>query len=259
MMFLPRHLAVAALSAIAVNLSSAQVSLSGTTYSENFDSITSNGLPAGWSVYTDATSSSLGSAASFNTATKVSWGTSTGGFRNVASSTGLTSSSSSTDQGDSGNRALGIRQTSSFGDPGASFAFNMSTTGYSVTSINMDALMLWVQANSTTWTIDYGIGSTPTTFTALASYSDPGTWGSTALSITGSALTSLANQSSVWIRVSALTATTVGGTRDTFAIDNFSLTYAAVPEPSTYAAILGGVALVGVMVLRRHKAVTKTA
>jgi hypothetical protein len=36
-------------------------------------------------------------------------------------------------------------------------------------------------------------------------------------------------------------------------------TVTAVPEPSTYAAILGGVALVGVMVTRRRKSAAYTA
>jgi hypothetical protein len=41
------------------------------------------------------------------------------------------------------------------------------------------------------------------------------------------------------------------GSRDEFFLDNISVTASAVPEPSTYAAIFGALALVGVIVRRR--------
>ena len=56
-----------------------------------------------------------------------------------------------------------------------------------------------------------------------------------------------------------------GGTGSTstgnWRIDDISTSVfvTAVPEPSTYAAILGGVALVGVMVMRRRKSAAKAA
>jgi len=168
------------------------------------------------------------------------WASNTGEFRNVASTSGLAFDSSSANQNSSADRALGVRQGGSFGDPGAAFTFNFNSTGYNLSAINLSALMLSVQGRSTVWTIDYGIGASPASFTALTTYSDPGVFGSTPLSITGAALTSLSNQSNVWIRVTALSASTGSNSRDTFAIDNFSLSYSAVPEPSTYAAILGG-------------------
>ncbi len=37
-------------------------------------------------------------------------------------------------------------------------------------------------------------------------------------------------------------------------IDDFSLAFTAIPEPSTYAAIFGALALVGVVVHRRRQA-----
>lgn len=230
----------------------AQVTLTGTSYVENFNGI-GDGVPVGWSVRTGANSSTLGSTATLTTAL-TSWGTTTGNFRNVASTTGLTSSSSVANQEASSNRAMGVRQTGSFGDPGAAFIFNFNSTGMTLSSISLDALMLSVQANSTTWTIDYGIGASPSSFTSLGSYSDPGVWGTTPISITGSSLAGLSNQSNVWIRFVALTATTAGGTRDTVAIDNFTINYSAIPEPSTYAALAGVLALGGVMWHRRRKA-----
>lgn len=235
-----------------VTLSSAQVTLSGTTYTQNFNSIGS-GLPSGWSVYTGASASSLGSSASLTVAA-TSWGDTVGAFKNVASTAGLTSSSTSANQSASSDRALGVRTGSSFGDPGASFAFNFNSTGYNITSISLDALMLSIQTRSQVWTVDYGIGSNPSSFTSTGfTYSDSGTWGSTSLSITGSALAALSNQSNAWIRFVALSASTGSGSRDTIGIDNFSITTTAVPEPSTYALILGGIALVSVMVMRRRQ------
>lgn len=45
------------------------------------------------------------------------------------------------------------------------------------------------------------------------------------------------------------------GSAQGIGIDNFSVTASAVPEPSTYAAIAGAVALAGAMVVRRRKQV----
>src|SRR6185369_14571685 len=76
----------------------AQVTLTGTGYAQDFNALGSGGLPAGWSVATGATASSLGTAQTFTTGA-VSWATATGNFRNVAASTGQTSAASSTTQG----------------------------------------------------------------------------------------------------------------------------------------------------------------
>ncbi|MCW5550487.1 MAG: PEP-CTERM sorting domain-containing protein, partial [Opitutaceae bacterium] len=242
---------LAIIAAFTALTATAQVVLTGTAYTQDFNAIGS-GLPDGWDVRTGATSASLGTTASF-TSSATSWGTSTGSFRNAASTSGLNSSSSATDQSNSGDRALAVRQTAAFGDPGAAFVFNFNSTGFNLTSLSLDALMLSVQGYSTTWTLDYGIGASPTAFTSLTTYTDPSAWGATPLSITGSALASMSNQASVWIRVVALSSATGSSSRDTFGIDNFSLTYTAVPEPSTYALLAGLVALAGAMLRRRFR------
>ncbi len=237
-------LALVALPAIA------QVSISGTSHSETFNSI-GGGLPAGWTVRTGATASSLGTVATLNTA-PVSWGTTTGQFANMAASTDLGASSTSGEQAASANRALGIRQTT-FGDPGAAMVVNLNTTGFTISQLSFDLMMLSVQTRSTTWTIDYGLGVSPTSFTSLTTWADPGTFGRTPVSITGSSLAALSNQSSVWIRLVALGATTGSGSRDSIGLDNFSLTHAAIPEPSTNAAVLGALALAATLACRRRK------
>ena len=95
------------------------VTLSSSPYTQNFDAI-GTALPNGWSIRLNASSSALGAEQVF-VSTPASWGNTSGAFKNYASATGLSSSSSLTIQGNSTNRALGIRQTGSVGDPGAAF------------------------------------------------------------------------------------------------------------------------------------------
>jgi hypothetical protein len=220
-----------------------QVAISNLGYTQDFNSIGS-GLPTGWDVRTGATASALGNTASFTT-NATSWGETSGAFKNYAASTGLTETATSSDQSGSTNRALGIRQTGAFGDPGASFNFHFSTLGVQVTSISLDLMMLSVQTRLTTWSIQYGVGANPTSFTTLGTWSDPGAFGATSFNFTTANFgTALDNQSDLWFRVAALSGSTGSGNRDSMGIDNFSI--AAVPEPSTYALIalgLGGLIL----------------
>ena len=231
------------------------LTLTGTSYTESFDTIGS-GLSAGWSVNTGATASSVGSAATLTTAA-TSWATTTGNFRNVASSDGLNSGDSATTQAASTDRALGIRQTGAFGDPGAAFELNIqNTTGFNNFSLSVSLQMLSVQGFSTTWTVDYRLGDSGT-FTSLGTYSDPGTFGTTSFTANSTDLSSWNDQSQdVWFRVVALNAATGSGSRDTFAIDDFSLTYSVVPEPATWGAIsaLGLLGICGVQTWRQRRA-----
>jgi hypothetical protein len=221
--------------------------LNGTSYTQNFDGIGS-GLPTGWSVNTGATISGTGSAAILTTGA-TSWASATGQFQNSASSDDLGSSATSGQQSASLDRALGIRQTGTFGDPGAAFELNIqNTTGYDDFSLSISLQMLGVQSRSTAWTIDYRIGDSGN-FTPLATYSDPGIFGSTLFTANSSTLSSWNNQSQdVWFRVVALNPSTGSGSRDTFAIDDFSLTYsaiAAVPE----SAETGLISATGLLVI----------
>ncbi|MBE2181718.1 MAG: autotransporter-associated beta strand repeat-containing protein [Chthoniobacterales bacterium] len=190
-------------------------------YSQDFNALGEDGLPTGWAVYTNATASSMGGAASFST-NQVEWANSSGAFKNFASATGLTSSSDITAQNASEDRALGIRQTGSFGDPGAAFTYSFSTTATTVDSISLDLMMLSVQTRSTTWSIEYGLGENPTSFTTLGTWSDPGTWGTTPIVFTTNDFgTALNNQDDIVFRVVALTGTTGSGIRDSMGLDNF--------------------------------------
>jgi hypothetical protein len=214
-------LALAFISALSA---SGQVTLSGTNYTQNFNAI-SNGLPLGWSVRTNATATSLGTAAPFN-ATNVSWGTATGQFANGAGTTNNSSvaaagNESSTQQSAFTNRCPCIRQTASFGDPGAAFVFQIANTiGFNNLTFSLDLNLLHTNNNSTKWTIDYAVGNVPVVFTPLGTNSDPGVFGTTNRSFALG--TDADNQTNnVWIRVVALSAAIGGGSRETFGIDNF--------------------------------------
>lgn len=211
--------------------------LSGASYSQNFDDV-ANGLPDGWSVRTGASVSQVGTLAAFVTAHK-DWGSTSGSFANYASTTdnegtAFVGNEPAATQTNALNRAAGVRQTGSFGDPGAAFVLRIDNTiGMGNFQISLDLLMLNVQTRSTVWTIDYAVGNAPGAFTPLAVFSDPGVFVTTKTNF--SAGTALNNQTeNVWIRIIALGASTGANNRDTFGIDNFQLTWTPVstePDP----------------------------
>jgi hypothetical protein len=211
--------------------SPAQVVLTGTNYSQNFNGIGA-GLPPGWTVRTNASATSLGTTVTFTGATKT-WVDTGGNFGNCASVSGYGTNFLGTEspaiQNAGTNRCPGIRQTAAFGNPGGAFVLQIADTiGISNIVLGLDLNMLSVQGYSTTWTIDYGVGNTPTSFTPLATYSDPGAFGATSLA--NLSLNADANDQAqnIWIRVVALSAATGSGSRDTFGIDNVSLAYSNV-------------------------------
>jgi hypothetical protein len=207
----------------------AQLTLTRTNYFQNFNAI-SNGLPAGWSVRTNATAASLGINVNFSLPNKT-WGDTTGEFGNCASTTNnpgtnFIGNESTAIQTACTNRAFAVRQTAAFGDPGAAFVLQITNTiGLSNLTFTVDLDMLKANSYSTTWTIQYAVGNSPTTFITLGAYSDPGAFGTT--SFTANLGADASNQSSnIWIRVVALSpANGTSGSRDTFALDNFSLSW----------------------------------
>lgn len=242
---------------------SAQVTLTGTSYTQNFNSLGS-GLPTEWSVSTSATLSTLGTPASF-TSTATPWATTTLGsdFRNV-SSNNIAYTGTGATQNANADRALGWRPVGSIsaevtpGRTGAATLQIANTTGFHNFSLSVDLFTVNITGSSQTYQLEYRVGNTgnfsvlhtyTTDSTSNSSYSNPTTL--TANSVTLSALNN--QSSSVFIRLRGTS--TAGATNlDQIALDNFSLNYSttAVPEPSTYAAILGAVALLGVA-LRKYR------
>jgi hypothetical protein len=221
-------IAVSWLTAWFIVSAEAQLTLTGTNYTQNFNAI-GKGLPPGWSVRTNATANSLGLPATFPIAAK-SWADTTGEFGNCAALTNnlgvpASGTESSAVQLSFTNRLLAVRQTQNFGDPGAAFIFQISNTlGCSNLTFSLDFDLLKSNGYSTTWTIAYAISNTPASFSPLGTYSDPGSIGITNRSFTlGTDANNQANN--LWIRIIALSASTGSGSRDTFGIDNFSLSW----------------------------------
>lgn len=222
----------------------AQLTLAGTNYLQTFDSLDS-GLPNGWMVCTNAHATNLGTAVALVTS-HTSWSSQTGQFQNSASTsnagTNLLGGETAALQGGYTNRAPAIRQTGSFGDPGAAFVLNLANTSRRAGfQLDLDFLMLSVQAHSTVWTVDYATGDNPTNFVPLANYSDPGVFGATHASIAfGAALDDL--KSNVWIRIAALTNSAGSNYRDTMGVDNVSLSWRCLP--SLNLPCISGISLV---------------
>ncbi len=214
--------------------------LTGTSYFQNFDGIGS-GLPQGWNTYSTASSTGLGSLSAFHTAT-TSWANTSALFWNFASLTNndgtvLASTASSTVQAAVLNRVMGVRQTGTAntgGDPGAAFVLELNdTTIGSGFTLSFDWLMLNDQTRTTVWRLDYGIGSNPTAFIPVGSWTNGGFlpfqystsyFGTTNLSFSFG--TALDNQTQpVWIRIVTVAGTTGSGSRNSFGLDNFNLSW----------------------------------
>lgn len=192
---------------------------------ENFIDL-NNGLPQGWMVYENATDTTLGTPHTFAPSPQ-SWSNLAGAFKNFASHLGLNGGSSNAAQNNSNFRALGIRQTSSFGDPGAAFTWQIDNTVNRVNiELQLNHLILSPQGRSTRWTTQYSLDS-GSSWTTIGQYDTPlladtTDWGDSAATY---ALGSDASNSStnIYIRIASLDASTGGGSRDSYAIDNVQL------------------------------------
>jgi hypothetical protein len=208
-------------------------------YVQTFNSI-SSGLPQGVYGKVGATSTSLGSgdAALFNALAATDWNNTSAGVKNFASATGLTSSSNSAAQAASTNRVFGFRQTGTIptgGDPGFAFTFQLENTlGKSNFQMSfllqqLDPTVPGATPRVTTWTVEYGLGDNPASFTNVVTVPPVltttfGTWISTPVTVNfGSALNN--QNQKVWIRIVALNATTGSGSRGSAAVDDLTLTW----------------------------------
>jgi hypothetical protein len=255
---MPRH-GLLVFSMLAVtSVASAQVNLTGIAYTQNFNGL-SAGLPAGWSVHTSTTSSALGNAGSF-TAANTTWaaGTALTDFRNVASDD-LAFGSTSGLQGSSLNRAIGWRPLAAATDArtGAIMFTLADTEGFR--DFSMSVRVFTGNDSSTTsqtYLLEFRVGNTGN-FTPLATYLTPttGATGFNAQTFTANSVTLAALNDQPEMVYFRLRGTATSGTAlDSIALDDFSLTYSAVavPEPATYAAALGAVALLGAAIHRRR-------
>lgn len=221
------------------------------TYTQNFGTIGTGtfgaGDLAGWGLYVRATASSIGTSylsnqlgtttsAGATTATKAptAWSNSSGGFLNYASpKSPLTSASSSTDQANATDRALGLVQSSALSgdpifDPGMSVVYDFSGQNGSLAlkgdvTVSITLSVVSPQARTTTWTLQYGTSDTSwNTLDSFTTTAAGGTFGE------GETLTGIvpnAETGSVKFRVVALTASTGGGSRDAITLDDFLVSW----------------------------------
>lgn len=201
----------------------------GGNYTQNFDGIGS-GLPTGWSVRTGTSASSNGSTATLNTA-KIQWSDSGGAYKNFASADGLSSGSNSTAQSNSTDRSLGLRQTGSFAVNGAAFVLQLSNTTEK-TNFHLSFKLQSLDVGSTrtaTWRVEYGVGSSPASFTSITTSPTTITTGGSAFSNTNVTVTlpaAIENQTgNVWIRISTLGDPPSSGNRPSTGIDDVVLTW----------------------------------
>lgn len=208
--------------------------LSGSSYYQDFNNLTSGNLPYNWQGDTIATATNLGTVVPpfFNNNT---WKQVAGGFKNVASAHGLLAGADSLAQANSIDRAFAVRQTSGSGsfhgnDPGAAFVFKIDNTT-NLTNFNLEFELQSLDSSSprqTTWSVDYGLGNNPASFVTVTTSGNMNT-GFNAFgtnNITASFGSALDHQNQpVWIRIVALTHSSGSGNRATTAIDNFHLTW----------------------------------
>lgn len=205
------------------------IELTTSPFTLNFDNMAA-GLPTGVLVKLSSSSTSIGTDGTFS-GSQSSWSNTSSGFKNYASATGLTASTSSDNQNASTNRALGVKQTSTTGyDPGAAFVFEVNnTTGKS--NLSMNFLLQSLDdgiGRTTTWQVDYAIGNNPTIFipvttSPLVLITD-GTFTSTPVTVNfGSALDN--QNSKVWIRIVTLSATTGRSSRASTGVDDVRISW----------------------------------
>jgi hypothetical protein len=227
---------IVAFAFLLISYASAQVTLTTSPYTENFNNLGSSGIPNGFSVKYLATATFLGRDTTLNSGVTPPWRNFlTRGFKNFASSNSITDpGADSTTQAASTDRALGVRQTGSFGDSGAAFVFQISNTlakknlqlNFKLQSLDTSIL------RTTLWSVDYGVGANPTTFTQATTTPDSLKTGNklfTNTSVTanfGSALDNI--NDIVWIRIVTLKRTTGSGNRPSSAIDDWNLSWEEV-------------------------------
>ncbi len=219
---------------IFINTTQAQITLTGTNYTQNFDNI-STGLPVGFFVKHSATSSSLGTDAAFTT-TPTLWNVTSSGFKNYASAESLNANADASAQNNSTNRAIAVRQTGTAGtggDPGASLVMLLANAaGFQNLALSFKLQSLdSTSTRTTTWVVDYALGSAPSNFTTITSspsvlQTGNAKFSNTTVTVNFGSL--LDNQpQNIWIRITTLASSSGSNNRATTAFDDVQLSYQA--------------------------------
>ncbi len=249
--------------AVTLQRASAQpITLTGTSYTNAFDTIEADGgTPGEWFTYTAATATSPGTIATWGlvnyAASSNTWRTTSGRFANQASSfsylggTNFNGLEATAIQQAEPNRCLGVRQVSAT-DKGVAFVIKLADTldrknfVMSFDAMNLDP----TSTRTATWTVDYGFGTAPASFVPVTTFAlSPSTFSTTRQTITLPNGTIDNAAGPVWVRIVVLSATTGSGNRQTTGIDNFSLAWepgaACTPvsissSPATVAGYING-------------------
>ncbi len=213
-----------------------QINLTTSPITFSFDNLGTAGLPAGVYVKEGASNSYIGNEgfvyqSNFNNGTP--WNQTSAGFKNFASATGLDSTASTAVQTAATNRALGYRQTGSFGDPGAAFAFLLANTA-GKSNLNLEFKLQSLDApvtqnRTTTWRVDYATGLNPAFFSTVTTSPDTittknGRFLNNTVTVNFGNLLNNINQP-VWIRIVTLTATSGGGNRPSTGVDDVKFSW----------------------------------
>ena len=214
---------------------SAQRTLTGTNYTETFESIGGGSLPTGWTCRDDASTTALGVDLPFTNGI-ATWTAAAIGLPynmasafnfNPATTNWFDGSEDEATQTAATNRAPGQRLSSGT-DGNTSWSLQIANTiGFSDFTVSMDLLVLSTKTRTGVWTVDYAVGNAPVSFTPLGQMGDlPGSVFGATNSGTLVIPADANNQGqNLWIRLALLTPTGVSGTRDTYGIDNFVLNY----------------------------------
>lgn len=259
-----KKLLLAALFAAITPSLQAQVTLTGTTYYQNFNSL-SGGLPTGWSVADSAKTNFPGSVlpgtAFYAAATAGTFGNGTfystrGGFKNYPSANVIAMGADSLTQVAATDRALGVRQVGNSAttlpnsDPGAAFIFKVAnTTGFKNFTASFKLQSLDTSSpRVTTWRVDYAIGAAPTTFSVAATVTSGSlttgghTFKNDSISINFDTVLNNKSQN-VWIRIVTVDTSTGTGNRATSCIDDFRMSWANITTTSVNEVVANSTAL----------------
>ncbi len=227
------------------------LSLTGTSYTQNFNSI-GGGLPTGWGVYSGSATNSIGTNGNYNDDAMLSIyndtacgavNVTTGGFKNYASANTMSMGSACTAQQAATDRALGVRQvqknngTNPNLDSGAAFVLAITNT-IGRSNFDMTFKLQSLDTSSpreTTWIVDYG--TSPTSFTAATTTPSSLKTGNHQFNnqnVTVDFGSGLNNKSTtVYIRITTLVVSTGSGNRASTAIDDVNLTWTGDPTAVT--------------------------
>jgi hypothetical protein len=249
-----------ALASLVLSLTGTAATAVSTSYTQDFDSL-GTALPDGWEVWTSSTATGNGSAFPWSTAPVANnaSGTASSYFRNLpgASQSWTASLSSGTD------RALGWRGDSSASRDGSiTFTFS-NTSGWHFGSMRFDLFTPNSAGSMASFSLEYQVGSSGT-FSSLAGKSYTTDTAQSPLTITSVTLTSVElsplNNQSEQVTLRLNNTASSGTSWNSLALDNFTYSASAIPEPSAYAFLagMGGLVLAALRRRRTHPATSAT-